>query len=72
MLFSVEQAFVGRDEKRTPLKTPAWEATSKYAQAILSSVSSKIVSTHSGPVTKVLFYVLSIGLLFGAVASLGS
>ena len=28
MLFSVEQAFVGRDEKRTPLKTPAWEATS--------------------------------------------
>ena len=25
MLFSVEQAFVGRDEKRTPL-TPAWEA----------------------------------------------
>ena len=27
MLFSVEQAFVGRDEKRAPLKTPAWEAT---------------------------------------------
>ena len=26
MLFSVEQAFVGRDEKRAPLKTPAWEA----------------------------------------------
>ena len=26
MLFSIEQAFVGRDEKRTPLKTPAWEA----------------------------------------------
>ena len=26
MLFSVEQAFVGRDEKRPPLKTPAWEA----------------------------------------------
>ena len=25
MLFSVEQAFVGRDEKRTPLETPAWE-----------------------------------------------
>ena len=25
MLFSVEQAFVGRDEKRAPLKTPAWE-----------------------------------------------
>ena len=29
MLFSVEQAFVGRDtEKRAPLKTPAWEARS--------------------------------------------
>ena len=27
MLFSVEQAFLGRDEKRAPLKTPAWEAT---------------------------------------------
>ena len=27
MLFSVEQAFVGRDEIRAPLKTPAWEAT---------------------------------------------
>ena len=26
MLCSVEQAFVGRDEKRTPLKTPALEA----------------------------------------------
>ena len=31
MLFSVEQAFVGRDEKRAPLKRPAWEAT-KYHQ----------------------------------------
>ena len=28
MLFSVEQAFVGREEIRAPLKTPAWEATS--------------------------------------------
>ena len=26
MLFSVEQAIVGRDEKRAPLKTPAWVA----------------------------------------------
>ena len=26
MLFLIEQAFVGRDEKRAPLKTPAWEA----------------------------------------------
>ena len=29
MLFSVEQPFVGRDEKQAPLKTPAWEATSR-------------------------------------------
>lgn len=27
MLFSVEQAFVGRDEKRAALKKPAWEAS---------------------------------------------
>ena len=26
MLSLVEQAFVGRDEKRAPLKMPAWEA----------------------------------------------
>ena len=26
MLSSLEQVFVGRDEKRAPLKTPAWEA----------------------------------------------
>ena len=29
MLFPVEQAFVGRDEKRAPLETPAWEARTK-------------------------------------------
>ena len=29
MLFSVEQAFVGREEIRAPLKTPAWEASVK-------------------------------------------
>ena len=27
MLFSVEQAFLGSDERRAPLKSPAWEAT---------------------------------------------
>ena len=32
MLFSVEQAFVGREEIRAPLKTPAWEARIKEAQ----------------------------------------
>ena len=31
MLSSVEQAFVGRDEKRVPLKTPAWETIYMHA-----------------------------------------
>ena len=35
MLFSVEQAFVGRDEKRGPLKTLAWEATATATQGNL-------------------------------------
>ena len=34
MLSSVEQAFVGREEIRAPLKTPAWEATSYIDTAI--------------------------------------
>ena len=29
-MFPAEQAFVGRDEKRAPLKTPAWEATAQW------------------------------------------
>ena len=35
MLFSVEQAFVGRDETRAPLKTPAWEANLGSASDLL-------------------------------------
>ena len=35
MLFSVEQAFVEREEIRTPLKTPAWEAKATQATACL-------------------------------------
>ena len=31
---SLEQAFVGRDEKRAPLKTPAWEARLLFDQKI--------------------------------------
>ena len=34
MLSSVEQAFVGRDEKRAPLKKPAWEASGGLEQRI--------------------------------------
>ena len=35
MLFSVEQAFVGREEMRASLKTPAWEATHFYEKVFL-------------------------------------
>ena len=38
MLFSVKQAFVGRDEKRSPLKTPAWKATNKRVQIKILSI----------------------------------
>ena len=41
MLFSVEQAFVGRDEKRAPLKTPAWEATRNTA---VSKIGNGVIS----------------------------
>ena len=34
MLFSVEQAFVGREEIRAPLKKPAWEAMA-YTKRLL-------------------------------------
>ena len=35
MLFSVEQVVVGRDEKRAPLKTPAWEARVPHSRSHL-------------------------------------
>ena len=40
MLFSVEQAFVGRDEKRAPLKTPAWEAS--YGEVLRKKKQNKV------------------------------
>ena len=35
MLFSVEQAFVGGDENRAPLKTPAWVANKNCPEQFL-------------------------------------
>ena len=35
MLFSVEQAFVGREEIRAPLKTPAWEVMLEQVEPVL-------------------------------------
>ena len=45
MLFSVEQTFVGREEIRAPLKTPAWEASRAPADVPLywAVVLSRIV-----------------------------
>ena len=48
MLSSVEQAFVGRDEKRAPLKTPAWEAKSLCTYLVyvrLNSIYCIVVSS---------------------------
>ena len=42
MLFLVEQAFVGRDEKRAPLKMPAWEAILYVSLGIWQSVLAKV------------------------------
>ena len=48
MLFSVEQAFVGRDEKRAPLKTPAWEAKAMFAQVLsfLHTFQNEVVQSR--------------------------
>ena len=48
MMFPAEQAFVGRDEKRAPLKTPAWEAL----------VGSDVIFSESRPLIFVLLYVI--------------
>ena len=39
MLFSVEQAFVGREEIRAPLKTPAWEGNWKGDKSFILKVN---------------------------------
>ena len=43
MLFPAEQAFVGRDEKRAPLKTPAWEASIVAAEKVTLVSSAYIL-----------------------------
>ena len=51
MLSSVEQAFVGREEIRAALKTPAWEASGSVAKCRLFS-QDMISSVVSNEVTK--------------------
>ena len=41
MLFSVEQAVVGREEIQAPLKTPAWEATLIDDDPFIANVPAK-------------------------------
>ena len=47
MSFLVKQAFVGRDETRAPLKSPAWEATTcKQQPKMLNNVWEVVMYAH--------------------------
>ena len=48
MLFPVEQAFLGRDEKRAPLKTPAWEATTHWEGRSMSRIKQCLSWFYEG------------------------
>ena len=67
MLFSVEQAFVGRDKKRAPLKTPAWEANSfqiageKSCDYLLIIYTKKITKTKNFGRTRLFEFIQLIG-----------
>ena len=52
MLFSVEQAFVGRDETRAPLKTTAWEANPHLAGKLLRNFVNEMLKQHNQKVRK--------------------
>ena len=59
MLSSVEQAFVGRQEIRAPLKTPAWEASQCQAENILVLFFLKLYTVNpllSPPSTGLLIF----------------
>ena len=62
MLFSVERAFVGRDETRAPLKTPAWEASGRQVLSktlpLHPSWNSILMAIH---VTTQIWVILLIG-----------
>ena len=45
MLYSVEQAFVGRDERRTPPKTPVCEATKTLTEKHIASIHGNFTFT---------------------------
>ena len=54
MLSSVEQAFVGREEIRAPLKTPAWEARTAGALNEIIVIIIKFKSLVPGHVNRCL------------------
>ena len=55
MLFSVEQAFVGREEIRAPLKTPAWEAIPERT-LVKNSYKRSRASLPSPPLLFIAFF----------------
>ena len=49
MSFLVEQAFVGRDERRAPPKSPAWEVTTcKQQPKMLNNVWEVVMYAQEG------------------------
>ena len=61
MLFSIEQALVGRDEKRAPRKTPAWEAIKQWDMRHIIAIKMNKKNLNKGTVSLFLcpFYGLS-------------
>ena len=51
MLFSVEQALVGRDEKRAPRKTPAWEAINQWDMRHIIAIKMNFKKLNKGTVS---------------------
>ena len=51
MLFSVEQALVGRDEKRAPWKTPAWEAIKQWDMRHIIAIKMNKKKLNKGTVS---------------------
>ena len=60
---SVEQAFVGRDEKRGPLKTPAWELATYVLGMGNSILEIRITGSSCRPqLTTSTAYVLKVNI----------
>ena len=60
MLFSVEQAFVGRQEIRAPLKTPAWEASALRDEEEIIIPQMQEATTQPSTFTNLSVYYLTL------------